>query len=429
MSSERPFSGIEVVEFGQFIAVPYCAQLLADGGAHVIKIEALDGDPVRHLAPLALGETRHFISRNKGKHTLPLDLKHPLARTIIDALVARADVVLTNLRPGLAAELGLDHETLSKLHPRLIVGNVTAFGPKGPDANLAGMDLVVQARSGLMAANGRVQNGLPVVGDPPVADYMCAMMLAFGISAALFRRTTSGLGGEVDVSLLMAAMTLQNNMMMRVLSADGPVHTTILDWLAEARAEGVPFTGQAAHMPAARVSAMGSVYYRTYATKDEAIAVACVSPGLQRTFMRAVGLTDESHERPIADRDEQARHYASLQARMETLMASRTTDEWKAILDAHGVPASGVKFPVELLDDEQALANGMLHDIDHPALGKVRVLSTPVTLGAGGFVPSGPTPPFGSEVREILASLGFATGDVERFIEDGATRDHYTGSR
>ena len=128
MDDARPFAGLQVVEFGQFIAVPFCAQLLADGGAHVIKVESLDGDPVRHLAPLAPGESRHFISRNQGKHTLPLDVRHPEARRVIDRLVSRADVVLTNFRPGLAEELGLDWAGLAEQHPRLIVGNVSAFG-------------------------------------------------------------------------------------------------------------------------------------------------------------------------------------------------------------------------------------------------------------------------------------------------------------
>ena len=114
----QPFAGLEVVEFGQFIAVPFCAQLLAEGGAHVIKVESLEGDPVRNLAPLAPGETRHFISRNRGKHTLPLDLRHPGARPVIDRLVARADVVLTNFRPGLAEEIGLDYASLAPRHPR-----------------------------------------------------------------------------------------------------------------------------------------------------------------------------------------------------------------------------------------------------------------------------------------------------------------------
>src|SRR4029453_12744975 len=240
MDNARPFAGIEVVEFGQFIAVPFCAQLLSEGGAHVVKVESVDGDPVRQLAPLAPGETRHFISRNRGKHSLPLDLRHPAAARIVEALVARADVVLTNFRPGLAAELGLDYASLGPRYPRLIVGNVTAFGPRGPDAMLAGMDLVIQARSGLMASNGRLRDGRPVAGDPPVADYMCAMMLSFGIASALLRRANTGRGGEVDVALLMAAPLLQTNSMLRV-AADRPEHVGLLDQLGRMRADGAPY--------------------------------------------------------------------------------------------------------------------------------------------------------------------------------------------
>src|SRR4029453_6865603 len=284
MDDARPFAGLQVVEFGQFIAVPFCAQLLADGGAHVIKVQPPDGDPVRHLAPLAPGESRHFISRNQGKHTLPLDVRHPEARRVIDRLVSRADVVLTNFRPGLAEELGLAWASLAARHPRLIVGNVSAFGRHGPDAGLAGMDMVIQARSGLMATLGRVQDGVPTAGDAPVADYVCALTLAFGIAAALLRRERTGGGGEVDVALLMAALLVQNNSFVRVAAADGPVHAATLQALAAARGAGRPHAEQAAALPTTRTPGMVGIYYRTYTTRDATIAVACVSPGLQRAF-------------------------------------------------------------------------------------------------------------------------------------------------
>ncbi|MGI8925938.1 MAG: CaiB/BaiF CoA transferase family protein [Tepidiformaceae bacterium] len=419
---EQPFSGITVVEFGQFIAVPYCAQLLAEGGARVIKVESLEGDPVRQLAPLAPGESRHFISRNRGKHVLPLDLKHPLAAEVIEALLASADVLLTNLRPGLAADLGLDYATVSARHPRLVVGNVSAFGHHGPDAGLAGMDLVIQARSGLMAANGRTRDGLPLAGDPPIADYLCATMLAFGVASALLRREATGRGGEVELSLLMAALVLQNNLIVRVDEVDGPVQAAVLGRLAGMRQAGAPYTEQAALMPQIRVSSMSSVYYRTYATKDAAVAVACVSAGLQRKLMRAVGIEDEAHGGAIRGRAEEAHHYAALQARMEELMASRTTAEWKAAFDAHGVPASGVKFPLEMLEDPQLLANGLLHDLDHPALGSVRVLSTPVGMDHDGFQPAPATAAFGSEAEALLAGLGLPRETVARLVAEGATR-------
>ena len=425
MSDSHPFADLEVVEFGQFIAVPYCGQLLADGGAHVIKIEPLEGDPVRRLAPLAPSESRLFVCRNRGKHSLPLDLKHPSAARIIDALASRADVVLTNLRPGLAVLLGLDARTLVSRHPRLIVGNITGFGPRGPDAGLAAMDLVVQARSGLMAAAGRTRDGTPVAADPPIADYMCAMTLAFGIASALFRRAITGRGGEVDVSLLMAALVVQNNALVRVHRVDGPAHAAALEALARLREGDAPFAEQASVTPQFRTPAMTAVYYRTYATRDAAIALACVSLGLQQALMRAVGLTDEVQEKPLGDHAAEARHYAALQTRMETVLASRTTAEWKTIFDAHGIPAAGVKIPLELLDDEQALANGMLHDLEHPALGPVRVVSTPVRMDGDGFEPAAPSRPFGSETREILRSLKFSDAEVDGFLGDGVTHDRF----
>src|SRR5262252_1246897 len=422
MDHARPFAGIEVVEFGQFIAVPFCAQLLSEGGAHVIKVESVDGDPVRQLAPLAPGETRHFISRNRGKHSLPVDLRHPSARLVVDRLLARA-VVLTNFRPGLAAELGLDWASLAPRYPRLVVGNVSAFGRRGPAARLAGMDLVVQARSGLMAAGGNIQDGVPTGGENPVVDYMCAMTLAFGIASALLRRTATGRGGEVDVSLLMAALMAQNNNMVRIESADGAAHTAILARLAEIRASGRPYAEQAALTPQIRPPGTVHVYYRTYATRDAALAVACGSPALRRAFIHAVGLSDEALDRPIADRAKEIEHYVALRRRVEAIVATRTTADWQATLEAAGVPAAGVKLPLELLDDEQPLANGMLHDLNHPVLGPVRVLASPVSMDGGGFVPAQATAPFGSETRAILGELGFSSAEIDALLADGVTRD------
>lgn len=424
MIDPQPFAGLEVVEFGQFIAVPYCGQLLADGGAHVIKVETLTGDPVRALAPLAPGESRHFVSRNRGKHSLPLDLKHPSAARIIEKLVARADVVLTNLRPGLAAELGLDYKTLSARHPRLIVGNVSAFGPRGPDAGLGGMDMVIQARTGLMVSAGRLRDGVPQAVDPPITDYYCATALAFGVAAALLRRTQTGRGGEVDVSLLISSLVLQNNAMVRVHRADGTRHEATLTRLAEMRAAGAPFEEQATLNVTPRPANTQNIYYRTYATKDAAIAVACVGPGMQRAFMHALELTDDAHRGRPVPADVFERYYTDLGRRAEAVVRQRTTAEWRKVFDAVGIPAGEVRLPVEMLDDPQVLANEMVYDLDHPAIGPVRAVAPPVKLDGGGFRPSPATPPFGSEARAILRSLGFAASDVETFVADGVTREH-----
>jgi len=216
---------------------------------------------------------------------------------------------------------------------------------------------------------------------------------------------------------------IQNNNMVRIESADGVAHAAIRARLEELRATGRPYAEQAALTPQIRPPGTVHVYYRTYATRDAAIAVACGSPALRRAFIRAVGLADPALDRPIGDHERETRHYTELRRRVEELVARRTTTEWQASFDAAGIPAAGVKLPLELLDDEQPLANGMLHDLAHPALGRVRVLAPPVSMDGGGFVPAQATSPFGSETRAILGDLGFSSADVEALLADGVTRE------
>jgi len=303
---------------------------------------------------------------------------------------------------------------------------VSAFGRRGPAARLAGMDLVVQARSGLLAAGGSVNDEVPTGGENPVVDYMCAMSLAFGIASALLRRERTGRGGEVDASLLMSALLVQNNNMVRIDSADRASHTAARERLAELRAAGRPYAEQAALTPQIRPPGTVNVYYRTYATRDAALAVACGSPALRRAFIRTVGLADPALDRPISDRAKEIEHYVALRRAVEAIVASRTTADWQAALEAAGVPAAGVKLPLELLDDEQPLANGMLHDLTHPVLGPVRVLAPPVSMDGGGFVPAPVTAPFGSETCALLGELGFSSADVETLLAEGVTRDRLT---
>jgi crotonobetainyl-CoA:carnitine CoA-transferase CaiB-like acyl-CoA transferase len=221
----------------------------------------------------------------------------------------------------------------------------------------------------------------------------------------------------------MSSLVLQNNNMVRIDSADAKTHAALRSRLAELRAAGRPYAEQAALTPQIRTPATVNVYYRTFATRDAALAIACGSPALRRAFIKTVGLTDEALDRPIADRAQEAEHYAALRSRVEAIVATRTTAEWQTALETAGVPAAGVKLPLELLDDEQPLANGMLHDLVHPVLGAVRVLAPPVALDGGGFVPAPATPPFGSEARALLGELGFTDAEVDGFLAEGVTRE------
>lgn len=415
----RPFAGIRIVEFGQFVAVPFAAQLLGEGGAHVIKIEALEGDPTRRLNPIAPNESRTFISRNRNKHSLPLALSDAGSRPVIDALLDWADVILTNFRPGLAERLGLDYGSLCDRYPKLIVGAVSPFGKEGPDAGLAGMDIVVQARSGLMAANGRLIDGRPAPGDPVSADYMCAMSLAFGVSSALLRRERTGRGGSVDVSLMQAAMTLANNQLVRSEVHDTERHEAVRAELEEKRAKNAPFAEQMDVIPSARAMPLLKVYFRTYETADLTIAVACGSQKLRESFIDVTGLDDPGlFETDLSGWGER---YDELQAEAEALFRSRSAQDWVAALSAAGVPVSAVQFPLELFDDDQATANGMFHVLPHPTAGDVTVLAPPVRIDGDGFQAGYPIASFGSETEDLLGEIGIDADQAAALIDAGVT--------
>ena len=221
----------------------------------------------------------------------------------------------------------------------------------------------------------------------------------------------------MDTSLLMAALALQNNLMVRVEDVDGPRHAEFGDWLAQARRDAVPFAEQVERMPRNRPVAMAAIYYRTYATKDAALAVACGSPSLRRRFIEAIGLEDPALTGKVADLDA---HYAALKRSADAVLAARTTAEWRAILAKAGVPASGVALPLEILDDPQPAANDVFHRCDHPVLGPLTVLGPAVRLSGDGFVAGPPTLPFGSEAQAILEWAGFDAADIKRLLDGGA---------
>ena len=419
MSDEQPFAGITVLEFGQFVAVPYSAQLLADGGAHVIKIEPHEGEAARNTGYRWGDTTRHFLARNRGTHSLPLSLRHEDTPAILDALLAKTDVVLTNLRPGLAAQFGLDYDSLAERYPAVIVGNVSAFGEKGPDAGLPGMDQVVQAFSGLMAMNGGMRDGRPIAEGSPISDFMCAALLAYGVASALYRRTRTGRGGRVDTSLLMSALILQNNLMIRVDDGDAQNQAGYLQWLAEARASGMPYAEQASRVASSRPARLVGLYYRTFTTRDSAIAIACPSAGLRRRLLDVLGLEDPSLDPSLSEEVRHA-HDGDLQDQFEALFASQTTDHWEGLLRESGIPVSRVRFPTELIDNEQAAANDLFIHADHPEAGSFTVLGRALKLDEEGFTPAPFPAPFRSETRDILAWAGLTPDAIEDAIESGA---------
>ena len=403
--------GITVVEFGQFVSVPFCAQLMADAGARVIKVEPPGGDSYRRALELAPRESRQFAIKNRGKESVALDLAHPGAAAVVARLAAAADVVLVNMSPAAVARRGLDFATLSARHPRLVHGLVTGYGTVGPDAGLPGMDVVMQAHSGLVAALGAEADGVPRHSEVQVADYASSLLLLAGVSMALLARDRTGRGQQVDVSLLGAALTMQNNQFSHVESVDGWRAGFVADELPALRRGGAGRdridAARAAHQ-SDRLTL--TAHYRVFGTADGAISVGAGSPPTQERLATIAGL-------PVAllgtDPD-------TVRIRLTALFATRTSAEWIAELRAAAIPCGEVRALDEVLSDPHVEAEGLVADVEHPAIGRYRGLGSPIRFGDTPSDPTRPSPAFAAHTTAVLDELGFTPGEVEGLLRSGA---------
>ena len=207
-----PLDGINILEFTQIIAAPFGGMLLSDMGANVIKVEPVEGEPWRLHSQFLPKESRTYMGLNRGKKSLPLNLKDPKAITILQKLINTIDVVIINARPDVPKRLGIDYEALSAINPQIIYCDNTAFGRKGPNSHRPGYDIVVQAVSGLLAADNKIADGIPQqVSATAVADYGTGIAIAWSICAALFSRERTGKGQKIDTTLLGTALAMQGS--------------------------------------------------------------------------------------------------------------------------------------------------------------------------------------------------------------------------
>lgn len=212
-----PFEGIRILEFSEIVAAPFAGALLSDMGADIIKVEPPWGDPVRMYQPIVPDESRIFISLNRGKRSLPLDLNQQEARDIVYKLIPQMDVVVINYRPDVPAKLGIDYETLAPLNPRLIYCQNTAFGLEGPHQNRPGSDIVTQSMTGLMTAEGKVLDGVPqLIQSTALADHATGISIAWGVSAALYVREKTGRGQKIEASLMATALAIQTQQLTQI---------------------------------------------------------------------------------------------------------------------------------------------------------------------------------------------------------------------
>lgn len=386
-------AGIRVLDFGRYIAGPFCATMLGDMGADVIRIERVDGSEDRFLAPLAeTGEGGTFLQIARNKRGMTLNPMKPESREVIKRLVATADVVVANLPLPTLAAMGIDYETLRDIKEDIILTHVSAFGNSGPYAERVGFDLLGQAMSGMMYLTG--QENAPVRSQVPYVDYSTALFAAFGTLTALMARQQTGQGQIVEASLLSSSLALNNN------------------FLAE---EAVLGMGRKPHGNRGFHHAPNDVF----ATRDGALVTMVVGNPLFKRWAVLMGeeerwLADERFSSDI----ERGNNGQLISDRMAQWCAERTTDQAVRELEAARIPAGPVYTPAEALADPHVKARELFKYTDYPGLPTpVPLAETPVRLsGTPGQIRTR-APTLGEHTDEILADLGFAADEISQLRE------------
>lgn len=381
--------GLRVLDFGRYVAGPYCATLLGYLGADVIRIERRAGGEDRFIAPItSQGEGAVLFQTACNKRSLTLELGRPEAREILRRLVATADVVVANLPPATLMSLGLDYATLATIRPDIILATQTAFGRIGPYRDRGGFDGIGQAMSGAMYLSG--VPGLPAKAAAPYVDYATAVLAAFGTLAAVLHRYKTGEGQEVQTALLGTALAVFGSHLIE---------------------QGATNIGRAGTGNRVQTSAPSDVF----ATSDGHVLTHVVGDGLFKRWARLMGDEDHWTRNPLYATDQsRGDHSDKILERMRAWCAERTTLQAVADLEHAGIPAGPVYRPQQALEDPQVAAMGWLHAItDYPGLaGAAPVPDLPVSLSrCPGGIRRGP-PRIGEHTDAILASLGFTPAEI-----------------
>ncbi len=387
---DAPLSGVKVVDFTRVLSGPYCTMLLADMGARVIKIEQPGrGDDTRAWGPpFVNGESAYFLSINRNKESLTLDLKHPSANQVLDALFQQADVIVENFRPGTMERFGLGYDDLHERFPRLVYCSISGFGQSGPRSPEPGYDAVIQGEAGLMSITGAA-DGPPFRLGVAIADIVSGMFAAQGIAMALLARVRTGRGQRVDVGMLDATAAL-------------------LTYQA-----GIYFaTGTTPGRMGNRHPSI--VPYETFPARDGDFVVAVGNDEQWRRFCDVIGVRELADDRRFATNRSRVANYDALRPLLVERLQSRTRHEWAADLKNAGVPCGSVRDVAEVLQDAHLTAREMIETVEHATAGTLRVLGIPIKLSeTPGAVRTAP-PALGQHTRQILQEdCGLSEQEIE----------------
>jgi len=388
-------AGIRVVDMTQVMAGPFCCMLLGDMGADVIKVEPPEGDTTRRMEfDLAPGVSAPFLAVNRNKRGITLDLKRPDAVAVLKRLVATADVLVENYRPGVTRRLGIDWDTLREVNPRLIYCSISGFGQTGPYANRGGYDLIAQGMSGIMSATGS-PDGPPAKVGVPITDLGAGLFGVFGILCALRARRVTGRGQLVDTSLFEAGLALSA-------------------W----EATEYWYTGQVPKRlgTAHRLNAP----YQAFRASDGHFTVGAANSRLWPRFCQILGLERLVNDPRFVTVGDRVKNQRALERVVEEVTVERPRAYWLEQCETGGIPAGPIYSVPEALADPHALARAMVQEYDYPGAGRVKALGNPVKLSRSPARLAKGAPRLGEDNEAVLEELGVDEADIQALRAKGA---------
>lgn len=394
--SPRPLAGLRILDLTRVLAGPYCTQVLADLGAEVVKVEVPGvGDDARHFGPFLGGESAYFMSLNRNKRSVTLNLKDPRGRDLFLRLVERFDVLVENYRPGTMEKLGVGYERLARVHPGLVYAAVSGFGQTGPYRLKPAYDVVVQGMGGIMSITGQ-PGGPPTRVGASVGDITTGLFAAIGILAALRARERTGVGQLVDVSMLDCQVAILENAIARY-EVSGQVPGRI----GNRHPSISPFSS----VPAA----------------DGYLIVAIGNDALWEKFCRLVGREDLLADEAFRTNHDRTEHWDRLEGVLREVFAAKTVAEWLELLEGAGIPCGPIQAIDQVVADPQVRARGMIVEMDHPVAGRLPMAGSPIQLSTGGTAGAPePSPGLGEHTDEALAAwLGLDAEELAALRRDG----------
>jgi CoA:oxalate CoA-transferase len=400
----KPLAGIRVIEIANFIAGPLAGTLLADMGADVVKVEPPRGDMSRATPPIRNGESVSFTALNRNKRSLVLDLKQPQAIEVLHKLADKSDVFLEASRPGALDKLGLGAADVKAINPRIIYTSVSGFGQSGPYRRRAGVNLIIEAFSGVLSVTGE-PGKMPMRPGVQTADVFGALFATYATLAGLLGAARNGEGRIADISL---------------------VETSI----AAAAWEAAEYleTGSAPQPMGNRHRLTAP--YQLFETRDKRyLAIGTPNDGLFVKLMQVLGLDAHLSDARFATYANRKANEDALLPLVEPAILARDSEEVEQALMAAGVPCARVNDFKEVFDDPHIVARGVVQEVEHPRLGKMRTTRNPVLFDHGGPEISRTSPMLGEHSEEVLRELGYSAAEIAALAASGATRLAADGSR